>query len=531
MNGKAQGQNQSSLPKDFYAKKSAQLLKLAIERRDLGLCKRALALGANLEAYLPDCNGYTPLSYCVEMEEPEIAMFLVSKGVSDIGLARPGQGFSLFHYAAGCNNSGLLETLLKKHSSQLLQNVAPVHPIHIAILVSATECVELMLRHTYGSFPTDSASVLYSHELAQRTEGLARCDASASLAKTASAYLANVPIGEALNHGWETCSVGRYSLCDLISYTPLHLAALVGDCDCAKSLLAEGSLVNAVTSRYKTALHLAAHKDNDIMTELLLASGAQTFGQDVYGRTPPMVAADAGQLGALCLLLKTGIDLELRDYEQDTILHLAAGSSRTEALVHIMTTMKDYDLESENAWGYTVLTLAFTYSRHGIGSLMNLGPSPRAYSPRKFNVLTAAITNNAITIQHIKMLLKRIPSELFTLILNHRAQVGGTPLYAACTRTETHREIGIINLLLNAGVHIDQDGGQYGTALMAACTVGRLSAVKLLISKGARTTFVKDGQTTTVLDAAKRFPEIIRWLLVGRFADGPRCLTWDSSIN
>jgi len=387
-----------------------------------------------------------------------------------------------------------------------------------------------MLHHTYRSSPTDSASFLY-HELVQRAELLPRCDSPAPLAKTAAAYLANVPIGETLDHGWENYRGGRHSLYHLTSSTPLHLAAYVEDCDSAESLLAAGSLVDAVNSRYWTALHIPANRGDDMMTKLLLASGAQAFGQTNYGRTPAMLAATSGQLDVLRTLLKSGIGLEVVEYAHQTILHLAAREGRTEALIYIMTTTKNYDLESECAWGYTVLTRAFENSRDRIGSLINLGPSPRAYTPRKFNVLTAAIRNESMTIRHIKMLLKRIPSELFTLILNHRAHAGGTPLYAACTQTDPRRQTGIINLLLDASAHIDQDGGQYGTALMAACTVGRFLAVKLLISRGAQTTFVKDGETTSVLDAARRYPGIIRWLLVGRFAQGPRRLTWDSGTD
>lgn len=65
MNDKAQEQNQASLSKDFYAKKPLQMLKLGIELGDLDLCKRALANRVNVEDCLPDCHGYTPLSYCV----------------------------------------------------------------------------------------------------------------------------------------------------------------------------------------------------------------------------------------------------------------------------------------------------------------------------------------------------------------------------------------------------------------------------------------------------------------------------------
>lgn len=51
------------------------------------------------------------------MDEAEIAKFLVLKGASNMSVARKpfrAQEFTLFHYAAECNNSGLLETLLER---------------------------------------------------------------------------------------------------------------------------------------------------------------------------------------------------------------------------------------------------------------------------------------------------------------------------------------------------------------------------------------------------------------------------------
>ena len=64
---------------------------------------------------------------------------------------------------------------------------------------------------------------------------------------------------------------------------------------------------------------------------------------------------------------------------------------------------------------------------------------------------------------------------------------------------------------------------------MGACATGRLSAVKVLVSKGAKIYYTKDGSTISALDKAKHFPKITRWLLVGRYIEGPRLLTRNDS--
>lgn len=76
-------------------------------------------------------------------------------------------------------------------------------------------------------------------------------------------------------------------------------------------------------------------------------------------------------------------------------------------------------------------------------------------------------------------------------------------------------------MLLNAGADLDLVGGDYGTPLMGACATGRLGVVRRLVSKGARTSYTEDGKLFSVLSAAKHYPKITRWLLVGRFVEGP----------
>ena len=134
--------------------------------------------------------------------------------------------------------------------------------------------------------------------------------------------------------------------------------------------------------------------------------------------------------------------------------------------------------------------------------------------------MNAAVENRSKA--EVRMLLRRLPTSDLPIILNHRALSGGTPLHTAATMAK----IDTMTLLLDAGAQLELEGSEHGTALMGACATGRLAAVKLLVARGARTSYMKDGQFYSALLAAKYHPEVRRWLLVGRFLEGPKLVTW-----
>lgn len=116
---------------------------------------------------------------------------------------------------------------------------------------------------------------------------------------------------------------------------------------------------------------------------------------------------------------------------------------------------------------------------------MNLAPPSEVYDLQRYTILKAAVIYRSAI--EVKMLLRRVPTGHMPRLLNHRA-VDGTPL-------------------------------------MAACATGRDAAVKSLIARGARTSYVKDGEVYSAFTAAKYHPPVRRWLLVGRFQEGPKLLT------
>ena len=129
---------------------ASEPLRVAIESGDLDLCKRVVDGGADLDVGIVSCLGCTPLLYSLHMAQPRMAEYLALQGASITGSTCEScdtRGYSVLHYAASRNYHELLRILLEKHLTALHHTVDPVHPLHLAILNNATECVRLMLFH------------------------------------------------------------------------------------------------------------------------------------------------------------------------------------------------------------------------------------------------------------------------------------------------------------------------------------------------------------------------------------------------
>lgn len=305
----------------------------------------------------------------------------------------------------------------------------------------------------------------------------------------------------------------------LMTATPLHIAASKGNERIVPILLAYGASNDGEDGSFWTPLHHAASNSHTAMVKLLLDSGANPNAVDSMMRTPWMHAIHCDDVDALRFLIKYGADIQLRDLDSQTALHLAAYFEAKDVFVFLMNTKNGHDLGTEDVSGRTILyeairqTLAFPMSL-----LLNLAPPAGAYECRLDNILDAAIEYRSTT--EVKMLLRRIPTCILPRLLTHRGPYG-MPLHVAAVLAK----LDTLNLLLDAGAQLELDGSDHGTALMGACAAGRLASVKLLVARGARTSYVKDGQCFSALLAAKYHPEVKRWLLVGRFLDGPKLLT------
>lgn len=111
--------------------------------------------------------------------------------------------------------------------------------------------------------------------------------------------------------------------------SPLMIAALKGDLEIARQLIALGADVNKPGW---TPLHYAATHGHLEMMNLLLEEYAFIDAQAPNGNTPLMMAAYYGPPEAVKLLIQAGADLRMRNLQGMTALDLAQKGDRRNAV-------------------------------------------------------------------------------------------------------------------------------------------------------------------------------------------------------
>lgn len=117
----------------------------------------------------------------------------------------------------------------------------------------------------------------------------------------------------------------KVDLANSAGETPLMIAALRGEVDAMKQLMARGAQVNR--SGW-TPLHYAASAPEPEAVALLLERGAVVDALAPNGTTPMMMAAQYGTEDAATLLLKRGADARLRNGRGQTAADLARVAER-----------------------------------------------------------------------------------------------------------------------------------------------------------------------------------------------------------
>lgn len=247
--------------------------------------------------------------------------------------------------------------------------------------------------------------------------------------------------------------------------------------------------------------------------KLLLGHCTALEHRSQSGETAIMLAAKRGDTALVRLLDDAGADLLTEDFASSSCLHRAADSGHLELFVWLVH--RGLQLHAKNSLGRSVIYYAsrrkeFSSFLLGFGSKFVDIDVMTYTDPGRFMNSSPAWLN-----EHFSMYLRRLGLERLRSFANLHPADSWSPL---CMLASMGQTLAVTNIL-QLGADLDFEGCPSGSALMAACSSGRLDSVKILVRHGAAISYLgKDGIRSAV-DAAKNHKAILAWLLVDRFTE------------
>ena len=357
-------------------------LHMAVKSGDMNKVRRLLRSGKYDNIDCTDSNGQTPLHYAcaaghldiviVLIAEFNACMFLKDKngciplmtaclyGRRDVAFSlvtdhlyprdvKDNKNRTVLHYACGGGNVGLVQFLIRDHNADIgARDDKNNTPLHVAALSGKKE-VALSLINEFG------------------------CDI------TVKGFL-----GRSLLHN--ACAGGNVSLVQFLicnhnadigarddeNNTPLHVAALYGKKDMTLYLLNEFGCV--VGGLGRSLLHCACAGGNVRLVESLMYLYSETYARDDENSTPFHVAALYGKKEVvLSLINKFGFDITIKGCLGRSLLHYACRGGNV-SLVQCLICDYNADINARDDENNTPLHVAALYGKKeaALSLIMNL---------------------------------------------------------------------------------------------------------------------------------------------------------------
>ncbi|KAL7045286.1 hypothetical protein ACKWTF_002184 [Chironomus riparius] len=457
----------------------------------------------------------------VPESDKEIVKMLLENG-GDVSIQTKSATETCFHYCAIAGNNDVLTEMLSHMTATDIQKAINRQssvgwtPLLIACHKGHMDFVTTLLANhaRVDVFDTEGRSALH---LAAERGYLQVCDAllnnkafinSKSRVGRTALHLAAM---NGFSHLVKFLIRDHNAVIDILTLrkqTPLHLAAGNGQLEVCKLLLELGASIDATDDLGQKPIHVAAQNNFSEVAKLFLEQHPQlVMATSKDGNTCAHIAAMQGSVKVIEELMKfdrTGVINVRNKLTDSTPLQLAAEGGHAEvvkALVRAGASTTD-----ENKSGFTAVHLAAKNGHGPVLEVMRTSGSLRS-SSKKLGLTPLHIAAYYGQADTVRELLVTVPATVKSesptgqsLVPELGTESGLTPLHLASYSGNEN----VVRLLLNsAGVQVDAGTSENGyNPLHLACFGGHVSIVGLLLSRSAELLHSTDRHGKTGLHIA-----------------------------
>ncbi|TRY67514.1 hypothetical protein TCAL_06427 [Tigriopus californicus] len=456
-------------------------LHLAATYNNYNVAQLLLRKKANPRSY--DKDRRTPLHEACLEGHFSIARLILNESerefgqnyVSNIMRDKDDEGSTPLLLAVGSGRAEIVKMLMQRNDNVNTRNKMLVCPVHSAARTGDLEILKILVKNN-AHLNVRNALQQTPLFLAAATNNLDVID-----------YL--VESGASIN------------LWDQEGVTPMAVACIEGHLEAVKLLLNHGARLDILDKDDKSILYHAAEKNHPEIIQLILKNHRGTelmFLNDQSDNLPIHAACAKGNLDCVLLLGDLGADIDNKNEDEQTPLHLAAINGHFK-VVELIVKKDRNSVMDEDEDSNTALHLACTSKRAKcVEILLNNGADVQNRNAKKWTALDCAASVGAI---HCAKLLLQYDSPIDPMDRNKT-----TPLHLAAQNGHNK----MILLLLRSGADIAKEDAYGRNMLELAILSRKRNVVKTVLGhkdwrKALRTTFtVTDRHGTKVPDTPLR---------------------------
>ena len=285
----------------------------------LDVVKMLVEAGAGVR--VTDNKGQTCLTLAAKLGRTETVRCLVGLPEVDVNHRDTANNTAL-HLAAHENHTDVTQVLIDAGADIDIKNSDGSFSVHVASLAGALDVVKMLLRVGAGVCVTDNEG--------DTCLTLATYFGYTEIVR----YLVGLPEVD-VNHR------------DGNNDTALHLAAQENHTGIAQVLIDAGADIGTKDDRGSSPLHRACHFGALDIVKMLVEAGAGVHVTDHHGSTCLTLAAELGRTETVRYLVGLpGVDVNHRDGDNDTALHLARKENHTDTAQLLIAAGADMDTEN-----------------------------------------------------------------------------------------------------------------------------------------------------------------------------------------